>query len=201
MIWVFSWSRVRAAVDGRGVEEWVVHCRKRSNFKKECRWRRRRMKNYLPWVSVILSSCDQKEEAKFRTKSVFSLHREPIRFKPGPSTRYFICQLWNITNTWQMFNNPALLCLSLSNNTLLGAWFWEATVQRMWMGGKAACQKREEQCWQKLQNFCELYSSADIQMSLPGRWNHQQRVLPKHCLNEQMLHFPSSVVIANCWGS
>lgn len=132
----------------------------------------------------------------------FSLHRKLLTsFKPGPSTRYFICQLWNITNTCQMFNNPALLCLSLSNNNLLGASFREAIVQRMQMGGKAACQKRQKQVLQKLQNFCRLYCSPSTQMSLPGRWNHQQRVLSKHCLNEEMLHFPSSVVAANCWGS
>lgn len=164
-----------------GAEEWQI------TF-PECLW------FYLPVT--------KKREPNSEQKGFFSLHRELLaRFKPGPYTRYFICQLWNITNTWQMFNNPALLCLSLSNNTLLGAWFWEAIVQRMWMGGKAAFQKREKQLWQKRQNFCELHSSVDIWMSLPGRWNHQQRVLPKHCLNEEMLHFPSLVVAANCWGS
>lgn len=137
-------------------------------------WMKEKKNEKLPSLSV----CDfiflwPIRGSQIQNKKCFSLHRELlIRFKPGPSTRYFICQLWNITNTWQMFNNLALLCLSLSNNTLLGAWFWEATVQRMWIGRKAACQKREKQLWQKLQNFCELYSSANIQMSLPGRWNH-----------------------------
>lgn len=71
VIWALSWNRVREGVDGRDAEEWVVHCGKRSSVKKACGWRRRRMTNYLPWVSVILSSCDPKEEAKFRTKRVF----------------------------------------------------------------------------------------------------------------------------------
>lgn len=71
VIWALSWSRVRAGEDGRDAEEWVVHCGKRSRVKKECGGRSRRMTNYLPWVSAILSPCDQKEGAKFRTKRVF----------------------------------------------------------------------------------------------------------------------------------
>lgn len=143
-----------------------------------------------------------KRGSQIQKKEGFLLHRELLTsFKPGPSTKCFICQLWNITNTCQMFNNPALLCLSLSNNTLLGAWFREAIVRRMRMGGKAACQKREKWLLRKLQNFCRLCSSPNIQMSLPGGWNQQQRVFSKRCLNEEMLHFPSSVVAANCWRS
>lgn len=106
-------------------------------------------KNYkLPSLSVWDYLSDQKEKDEFRTNRGFSLHRELLTcFKPGPSTRYFICQLWNITNTCQMFNNPALLCLSLSNNTLLGAWFREAIVLRVRIGGKTACQEREKEAF------------------------------------------------------
>lgn len=160
-------------------------------------------KNYsLPCLSAWEYVPDQKEAAEFRTNNGFSLQKELLTsFKPDLSTRYFVCQLWNITNTCQMFNNPALLCLSLSNNTFLGAWFREAIVRRMRIGGKVAWQEGKKWLLGKFQNFCVLYLSPDIPLSLPGRWNQQERVLSKHCLNEEMLNFPSSVVAAQCWGS
>lgn len=60
---------------------------------------------------------------------------------------------------------------------------------------------RREMALREVPKFLCTHLSPDIPLSLPGRWNQQQRVLSKHCLNEEMLNFPSSVVAAQCWGS
>lgn len=144
MFWALSWSRVRAGVEETDADKWELCIVGRDQVLKKTvdgggkKW-------HVTFPECLGVSSWPKRSQIQNKKVCFFLHRKLLTsFKPGPSTRYFICQLWNITNTCQMFNNPALLCLSLSNNTLLGAWFREAIVRRMRMGGKAACQKREK---------------------------------------------------------
>lgn len=153
----------------------------------------------FPECLGVPSWTTKKKKAKLTTNGVL-LHGALLNsFKPGPSTKGILYASCEISQTLvkyltiqpcYVYPFQTIPCWGLvSEKRLCGECKWEE--QELVVKERNSFTEAPKFLW-----FLFVPRHTEV-----TPWQVEQRVLSKHCLNEEMIYFPSSGVSENCWRS